>query len=101
MAVSVREIFFHCDHRACNGTCNNCNCDHTNDIDHARNFYRAGNSYVEKAPDDKAKEGLTVNVTVDADTTQLDKTIEKAERLAVLLREVTSLIDSLSDRNQS
>lgn len=42
-----------------------------------------------------------IRVKVDVDTSSLDSAIEKANRLASLLREANSLIDSLSSGSQS
>ena len=42
-----------------------------------------------------------IRVKVDVDTSNLDSAIEKANRLASLLREANSLIDSLSSGSQS
>ena len=42
-----------------------------------------------------------IRVKVDVDTSNLDSAIEKANRLASLLREAKNLIDSLFPGNQS
>lgn len=47
------------------------------------------------------KEYGGIRVKVDVDTSSLDSAIEKANRLASLLREANSLIDSLSSGSQS
>lgn len=46
-------------------------------------------------------EGLKVILDVNADTSQVDKTIEKVERLHKLVKEANSLADELANKEIS
>lgn len=48
-AVPSVQVAYVCDGRACNGDCTSKECTHTKDIEHAKNFIRLGEIYMESA----------------------------------------------------
>jgi len=42
------QVAYVCDSRACNGDCTSEECTHTKDIEHAKNFIRIGDAYMEQ-----------------------------------------------------
>ena len=42
------QVAYVCDRRACNGDCTSEECTHTKDIEHAKNFIRIGDAYMEQ-----------------------------------------------------
>lgn len=102
-----QRVFYLCDGKKEDCKRTNCykdggECEHTEDIEHAKNFHRDGidsekSSFFEK--DNHKKKEIYADVKID--TTELDVAIKKAKRLVKLLETAQLIINSLFPRRRS
>ena len=82
------KILYLCDHRACDGLC--VNCDHTQDIRHARNFnFLYGRFVEEDISEEPTRNAITVKVNVDQ--ADLYAALEKVRELKDALHKLGNL----------
>lgn len=82
------KILYLCDHRACDGLC--VNCDHTQDIRHARNFNFLYGRFVEEDISEEPKRNA-ITVKVNVEQTDLDAALEKVRELKDALHKLGNL----------
>lgn len=84
-AVKVAYI---CDSRACNSDCELAECTHTTDIEHAKNFIRHGDRYMESAEREFAND-------------QALEIAEKSEKIKSLEEEVSQLRQIINEQQET